>query len=291
MIVRGMRGLGDNIYQRGFVRRLATPLWLDTPWPELYADLPGVQFLRPDTRLRTQRKNVNRTATAWTPLPRGQRVLEIGYGHSDMQRGSVVDAMARKCRVQDPVFDLPKFDPPDLGLVSRYAVIRPVTSRAEWLNTARSPAPEYVARAAAELMRRGYTVVSVADLQAGAEWIEGEEPPADLRLHGGELAVEHLLGLVRGASVVVGGVGWALPASIAAGVPIFTVLGGNLGHNAPDRLVCPRRMDLSRVGWAWPNSPCRCAKKEHNCEKDIDGFDHQLSVWLDGQGLYDGSDG
>ena len=46
MIVRGMKGLGDNIYQRAFVKRLPGPVYLETPWPELYEDLPGVKFVR-----------------------------------------------------------------------------------------------------------------------------------------------------------------------------------------------------------------------------------------------------
>ena len=41
----GMHGLGDNIYQRGYVKALAERagiVWLWTPWPQLYADLRDV---------------------------------------------------------------------------------------------------------------------------------------------------------------------------------------------------------------------------------------------------------
>lgn len=288
MIVRGMRGLGDNIYQRGFVRNLQGPVWVDTPWPELYADLPHVQCIRAETQLRTQKRNVERTSYSWAKAPAGQREIRVAYGHADLARGSIVDAMRRAIRVA-PRFDLPDLGPSPLaaGAEGRpVAIVRPVTVRSEWRNEARAPLPAYVAAAAAELRRRGYHVVSLADLAPGQEWLVGEAPPVDLALHQGELAVTQLLAAVAQAAVVVGGVGWIVPACIAARTPLYTILGGNLAHNAPDRITDAGAMDLSRTGWAWPDRPCVCAKKAHNCNKVISGFDEHFSAWLDGQGLF-----
>ena len=56
----GMHGLGDNIYQRAHVRQAVangSEIYLTTPWPQLYADLPGVRCVRPNSHLRTQAKN------------------------------------------------------------------------------------------------------------------------------------------------------------------------------------------------------------------------------------------
>jgi len=47
ILVNGMYGFGDNMYQLAFVRTLAeagNEVTIVTPWPELYEDLPKHQF-------------------------------------------------------------------------------------------------------------------------------------------------------------------------------------------------------------------------------------------------------
>ncbi len=284
LLVHGMHGLGDNIYQRAFARNLDAEVYLDTPWPQLYEDLPHVHCVRAETRLRTQRKNVEAASHGWVAAPRRAKEIRIGYGHADLRNGSILSAMARQFGTSAAVFDLPDFGRSPVETDRPVAIVRPVTARREWLNTARNPKPEYIAQAASELRRRGYYVVSLADLQDGEEWLVGDPPGADLVLHKGELNITQLLAAVRHAAVVVGGVGWIVPACIAMKTPLYVVLGGQLGHNAPDKITDPA-MDLSNVGWAWPARPCKCTSKQHDCEKEIHGFDHQFVDWLDRQNL------
>lgn len=47
VLVQGMHGLGDGIYQRAFLRNLPGA-YVETPWPELYADL-DVKPVRPSS--------------------------------------------------------------------------------------------------------------------------------------------------------------------------------------------------------------------------------------------------
>lgn len=284
IMIHGMRGLGDNIYQRAFARNLDAEVYLDTPWPQLYEDLPHVHCVRAETRLRTQKKNVEAASHGWVAAPRRAKEIRIGYGHADLRHGSILGAMARQFGTSAAVFDLPDFGRSPVETDRPVAIVRPVTARREWLNTARNPKPEYIAQAADELRRRGYFVVSLADLQDGEEWLVGDPPGADLVLHKGELNITQLLAAVRHAAVVVGGVGWIVPACIAMKTPLYVVLGGQLGHNAPDKITDPA-MDLSNVGWAWPARPCKCTSKQHDCEKEIHGFDHQFVDWLDRQNL------
>jgi hypothetical protein len=157
------------------------------------------------------------------------------------------------------------------------AVIRPVTVRSEWKNEARNPKPEYVAAIAAELMDT-HTVVVVADLEAGAEWLVGELPPAHHYFVRGELNVRELLALVRDADIVVGGVGWIVPAGLALHVDTFVVLGGHGGHNAPNKIT-DRRLDLSRIGFAYPEKFCKCTNMLHACEKTISDPLGQFLGW------------
>lgn len=276
--VSGMRGLGDNIFQRAFVRTLALDrdVYLSTPWPEIYEDIPRVHFVHSATPLRTQAKNLARQPrTRWAREPRTTARIVVRYGSAELRIGSIVSAMEACFQVPPAAWDLPSFPP----YVSErpVAVIRPVTERKEWHNSARNPKPEYIAAIAADLMR-DYFVVSVADLADKHEWFIGNLPPAHKRYHAGELSVSDLLGLIRTAKVVVGGVGWIVPACIAAGTPLFCVLGGHGGHNGPAKIT-DKRMDLDHVGFAVPDRFCCCENMRHDCDKTNTKLMQQWDDW------------
>lgn len=266
-----MRGLGDNIYMRAFIKALPGRVWLDTPWPELYRDLP-VQFVKPETSLRTQSKNIIRHAR-WDRVTPGLPAIKIAYG-----REGIIPGMQRCFGVTPGEFDLPDFGPSPVS--GKYAVVRPVTVRAEWRADSRNPLPEYVAQAATELRRRGYRVVSVADLEPGKEWALDPLPDADIRYHAGELPVEQLLALIQGAAAVIGGIGWIVPAAIAAKVPAWIVCGGQGGFNHPGLITHPA-MDLARLAFAVPDNFCCCTQKQHTCDKRIDNYDARFAAWAD----------
>lgn len=279
LLIRGMYGLGDSIYQRGFVKHFPGA-YLVTAWPELYADL-DVKCVKPETRLRTQSKNMNKTRCKWHQAPSFAKTIQVSYGPQDLGGGSIVLSMKEKFGVA-PEFDLPDFGPLPLKSSKPIAIVRPVTVRREWLNPARSPKPEYVNQAARILREKGFHVVSIADIQDGQEWLVGDPPEADEYYHNGELSVTQLLAAVQNAAVVVGGVGWIVPACIAAGTPLYVILGGNGGHNAPEKITDKRYMNLRRVGWAKPERFCMCSNNNHQCEKTINGFDRKFTFWLDG---------
>jgi hypothetical protein len=284
VLIRNLWGLGDNVYSRPFVRAASGQydVHLETPWPELYADL-DIKFVLGKRRLRTQLKNMarqhpERWVRPWPPM----REVTVSYGR-DLMTMSLVNALERRwwstLRV---AFDPALFDLPDMGpslVTSRrpIAVVRPVTVRTEWRNEARNPLPEYVNALAAELMAT-HTVVAVADLEPGQEWALADLPPAHHHFVRGELTVRELLALVRDADVVVGGVGWIVPAGMALGTKTFVVLGGHGGHNAPEKIMDPR-LDTSRIGFAMPEVYCRCTNMMHNCDKRIADPVGQFSRW------------
>jgi hypothetical protein len=273
VLVHSMRGLGDNIYQRAFIKQLRRKIWIDTPWPEIYRDIPNVHFVRPVTQLRTQLKNVNKI-TKWEKAPAGLPSLKIAYS----SRGILRDM--RKCfGIAHGDFDLPPLPAPVVS--GNYVVIRPVTVREEWRADSRNPLPEYIEKAAIAMRKQGYTVVSVADLEQGKEWIVGKEPPADIRYHAGELSTEQLLALVAGAKAVIGGIGWIVPACVAAKVPALIICGGQGGYNAPE-LITSDTMDLSKMTFFVPKRFCRCTLKQHSCNKVIVDYDKKLTEWING---------
>ena len=272
--IKGMFGLGDSVYQRAFIKSLvkSTPVLLETPWPEIYQDLPNIKFLKPHTRLRTQKKNADRVdESVWAGRYYGN-AIQISYGDKGIMRG-----MRDRFKVDSSSFDLPDFDSPVSG---KYAVIRPATVRTEWSAASRNPKPEYLAECAEKLLSEGYTVISVADLEDGVEWALEPLPKATKRFHKGEFNIKELLGLIQHASVVVGGVGWMTPASIAYKVPSWVIFGGFGAFNAPENLFDKDRMDLSKIGYALPDDFCRCRDGAHKCRKDISNHAQKFADWL-----------
>ena len=279
MLINGMYGLGDSIYQRSFVREIQEQVFLRTTWPQIYRDLPNVFPVAGRTTLRTHRKNVDaQAASVWHAEPKSiARRIQYKNGSWSLTRKSILAAMQHCFGVKAKVFDLPEFEGPKIA--GEYAIVRPVTIRREWRNEARNPLAEYVCVAARQLRALGFRVVSVADLVPGAEWSE-QLPDCDEDYTHGELSLEQMLGAVRGAAIVVGGVGWIVPAAIAAGVPLITILGGMGGHNAPEK-VAGAPMNLSRTRWIYPDRFCRCIDRQHHCDKKISGFEEKFSQALE----------
>lgn len=267
MLIHGMRGLGDAIFGRAFIRQFTTDVYYDTPWPQLVADLPNVRCVKPQTTLRTQLKNVQRQAE-WVLPPKGLYPRSIRYGSTGIIRG-----LTETFGVAPGEFDLPPL--PESPVEGAYVVVRPATVRQEWRADTRNPDPHYIMIAAAYAKRLGYKVISVADLQDGHEWLVGEAPYADARYHKGELPVEQLLALIQGAKAVIGGIGWVVPACLAAKVPAWIVCGGQGGYNAPE-LICPPG---STITFAVPDNFCRCTAKQHNCDKRISNYGPKLAEW------------
>ncbi len=87
----------------------------------------------------------------------------------------------------------------------------------------------------------------------------------------GELDITRLMALFQAASMVVGGVGFALPAAIAAGAPCVMIAGGQGAYNDP-RVVTSPGMDTSRLRWLMPDAYCRCTDRLHDCPKEITDF-------------------
>lgn len=270
VVIDGMMGLGDNIYQRAFVKNFPGA-YLRTPWPELYKDL-DVKCVKPSTGLRTQSKNVAQQA-AWHSAPSTAKPLSINYSGQP-----IVAGMSAAFRRSPQAFDLPDFGQPPV--VEPYVLVRPVTVREEWRSDARNPLPEYISKAAAAARARGYAVVSVADLADGKEWSVGELPVADHTFHRGELSVSQLMALTQHAGAIIGGIGWILPAAIAAKVPALIVCGGQGGLNAPELLTDPG-MGLSRIEFLVPDNFCQCKLKRHACDKRISDYDDKLASWID----------
>lgn len=273
--VNGMYGLGDNLYQLGFVRALAKAgvhVTIVTPWPELYQDVPNIKFQRPHTSLRTQAKNASRVSVeVWSTESHFDRRISVHYGPGT----NIADDMLKQFKAV-PKWGLRSFDSPPVT-DKPYIVVRPVTVRKEWLNEARNPLPEYVDQVCQWLADR-YHIISVADLEDRQEWLVGEQPFAHERYHKGELSMTELFGLCQGAFGIVGGIGWIVPFAINTGVPTFIIAGGNGGYNHPGKLV-NHTMKLDKIKFAVPDNFCECTNNTHNCDKRISDLRGRFDDW------------
>jgi len=259
--VNMMQGLGDTIYLRAFIT--AAPedatLWLKTAWPELFEDCPRVRCVRSRTRLRTQALNEARSQVKWHDrAPKDAVELSPRY---KIGRNPILERLAPHWPWPAGPMSLPKFEP-IIKSDKPIAVVRPVTLRREWLAPARNPDPVAVCQVSKSLMR-SHHVVSVADIDGRYERLVGELPEAHERYDHGQLDVKQLLGLIQQADMVVGGVGWIVPACLAARVRCWVVLGGCLEWNSPDSLGTDEWMK-----WIFPDHPCKCGGRTHDCGDD-----------------------
>ena len=288
--MRTWGGLGDNIYLRPAVRGLTElgDVWLETPWPELFEDLP-VHFVEPRIAdrtyptldLRHARRNANtQHPKRWATLPPDAVEVRpyVRCDAANLPDGVV--QLRRHKRNAAPLptgpwtFDLPDFGPPPVS--GDYAFVRPVVTRSEWKNTARNPLPEYVATAAVLAGLKGLDIVTAADFKAGEEWADYPLPIADTAYNHGELSLRSLLALIQHARVVIGPVGFILPAALAMGTPLLLIGGGHGRTECPEWLTAPW-MDTSRLRWLQPDPFCKCSNPAHDCPKEIPDF-HTLAT-------------
>lgn len=277
--IQSLWGLGDNIYMRPIVRAIAQSsiVYTDTPWPELYQDIKNVRFYYTKRLLRTQLKNIARQEkTIWSTLPNKiNQILKPSYSFT---KGTLFTELLKTMCFENInlTLDLPEFP---RNNTRKIAIIRPVTIRTEWLNTARNPLPEYICEIADELLYRGYHVICVADIDDINERVHDCMPRATEHILNG-LPISNLLGLIQSASLVVGGPGWIIPAAVAANVPALIVYGGQGAHNAPELLI--EKHWLHKVSHILPNNFHRCTNMRcTSCDKTIQNFSEKVRNYLD----------
>jgi hypothetical protein len=285
VLLWGRRGFGDALYARPAVAACVSsgrPVYLATPWPQLFADLDVGCVPQPTGIVWSQRNLEAQPASAWARQPVGAQELDMRYRWALCRSRSMPEQMMDRVVARLPVRPLQEFSLPPLPpcpvRAERIAVLRPVTGRNDWVSTARNPRPEYLNQAAELLAAQGYHVVSVAAIHPDTEPYLGEPLFAHSRFDHAELTPLQLLALMKAADVVVSGPGWPVPAALAAGTPLIAILGGAGGTNGPPALVPSwyRRP----VSFLIPKEYCRCRHKEHDCSKEIPRFSSQLATAL-----------
>lgn len=284
LLVEGMQGLGDNLHQRAVVRQLSQrhEVWLETPWPQVYHDLP-VRCIKRHSRLRTQAKNAERGGFYSGRVPPSASRARTWYTHDGIRRhGGFLAAMCADAGVPKGDFSLPIPQAwrdqaqvwldrwqPDRPLM----LYRPLVERTEWVGcAARNPDPQAYT-ALAKGLRERFFMVSVADLVPRVEWAVSPPIDADAVLHRGELPFEVLAALAAQADLVWCSPGFMLVLAQAVRAPMVGVFGG---HEAP------MFYDHGYAENLFIGRGCDCFSKSHACDKtiDIDAARERLETFL-----------
>lgn len=291
ILIDSMHGLGDNIYQRPFVKNLVEQgnnVYIRTVLPGIYNDIKGLRFIKPGATYRTQEKSLLKESQTikWCSLPESYEVINPLYDGANLKETSIIQSMKIKFskygNMDDLVWDLPYFgwknNIDNKG--KPIAIIRPGTVRNEWRVTTRNADPKYINYSAAVLKEYGYYVISIADVDDINEFLVGQPPAADLVLHKGELGIYSTLDLMSISDVVVGGSGFILPATVSMANPhLFVIFGGRMMYDSPYKVFHPS-MNMKKISWATPTNPCYCTLSKHDCNKNILDFDSQFMKFI-----------
>ena len=279
ILIRGMHGIGDNIYSRAVLRQYSAyydQIWLETPWPQIWHDMPQLRLVAPPTNLRTQQKNMAKGHPRYETAPVGVQSLKLWYYSHEIVSGkwdSLPNAMLGNMRCTIPGdYRLPVPSAWQdrasrlIGETDKPVMIyRPLTARSEWRASAtRNPEPTAFTEIFKSI-RDKFFVISIADVDDKNEWLVSEPIDADLTFHNGQLDVETLAGLFRIADCVYAAPGFALAMAQAVETPGIFVFGGHESSKAyrSSATFAPSLM-------IDPIAPCDCFNDQHRCDKRID---------------------
>ena len=263
---QSLRGMGDNVFQRPYVYEYCKSydrVYIDTPWPHLYADMPdNLIFLRNQTKLRTQMKNMELYCSGYPQFPDEDfDSIRSGYGRSKTQ--NVYQILSSRFAKQvnffhmDPPSEWKKstaeaLEPHGISVDEPFLLVRNTTKRREWSAPERNCRNEYLQRASADFKRKTKCkVVEVADLEPPKEILDGEPiQVADARLVEGELVNPALIWAFANAAAVISCHGFALPLAQMVKANALIIFGG---YEGPERFM-HKTIDAQRVQCLTPHN-------------------------------------
>ena len=287
LVVDGYQGLGDNIFQRPFIRAACERhphVYVCTPWPQLYWDMPdNLHFIRSRSALRAQADNERMYLDEFCDNPPAlAEYAKMYYAEEQFNAGDgILTTFGKQLPLGDSSFNF-DFSPKPEWLVAadqvkmrlgmsdqeEFTIVMPPAYRVEWKNSSRACHTEYIQIALTQLKYAGYTVISIGNTNPGhEEYVEPHVVGADFCFDRGELNIETIIGLLSLARVCVSGVGMALPMCQALGTPHLCIFGG---YVKPSLLYDHDDLDMSRSRYAAPDPFCNCIDGLHaDCNKEI----------------------
>jgi len=278
IIVEGYAGLGDNFFQRPFIKELSKSkdVYLKTYHPQIYWDIPGIKFLKYEhEKFVSHKKNADRL-DVWSPIPDKAETTGLPYYWNGFRLGMTIKEQYQEVMpVRNYDFSFPvkqewvdrakdiiaSFDTGG----KKICLVKFPSRRKEWSAIAREPKPEYL-QMLIDRYKDEYFFISLADLRGGNEEFYVAPRNIDKEFHYGELTVEDIFGLIKISDMVICGSCFLFPAGVAVGTKTF-VIGG--GTQDPSWFVDEKEhADVLRI--VKPMPFCRCNNPRHeSCNKEI----------------------
>lgn len=293
-------GLGDNMYERPFVVEMGKgfdEVYVETPFPQLYWDQDPARFnfVPRWSILHLQNWAIVDFQGVWSEAPAPDTVTkktcfwESGLGNPI---ASVPDRFFKDSGLDSFSFSLPvnpKWYEEAAGFLNcinlqadPLCIVKRPTIRKEWPNPARNPRIEYFQHAINEMRRRGYTILSVASVRPGEEDLDGEVAGIDLALHRDEISIWGLLGLIHRYSILcICPPSFFIPFCLGTGAASFCIYGGS----AHPRRHVSTGIHAPLYDLAAPDPFCDCGQMDHDCNKEIKGFEKKFESYLNRLGL------
>ena len=278
VVYRGYAGIGDNIWQRPFVKDMAGKVdefYIETYTPQIYWDIPNVKFIKPEKHKFEMHWNiVNSLPTeTWSEIPSNAKMLRKPAYWSGFKFGLTIPQQfedlwdTETYNLEFPVKD--EWTEEGRNIVQnlntkgkKICVIHFPTKRPEWQCPARDPKPEYM-QLIIDRYKDEYFFISLADLRNEEFYYTPQN--IDKEFHQGELSLEQIIGVVKNADMIVSGNCYLFALGLAIGTKTFYIGGGTQDV----KLFMDSRMDLSKMAYVQPEPFCGCFQNDHNCNKDI----------------------
>lgn len=273
-------GFGDNIYERPFVIKATREndrVYLFTPFPEIYPNIPNLFFTKPITQLRAQKKNIDRIpASVWaTPPPAPYTRKQFDYHRGRLQQNlNIIQGFEDSIgKINQLDFNMPAKPEwltkaqailKNINTEKKICIVKRPTLRREWLNISRNPKLEYI-QLLIDTYKDEYFFISVADVNGTDEWLDGVLSGIDLDLNHGQTDIFTTAGLCALSDMVIGYPSYFLPLCISLKTKFFCIYGGSI---KPELLTDPR-MGTETYSFAAPDPFCNCIENDHQCKKDI----------------------
>lgn len=285
VLIRSLRGMGDQIYLRPFLREWAKKfeVWVDSSFPELFHDIPQVRVYQlggtmgntESLFLRYHKECEGKHKLPFAPVDYSIKEF-VTYSMNDLRSGKTILESFNKFVVPEPFdFSLKVKDEwesearkllTDGVHAGNYLILKAPTLRKEWMCSSRSPRMDYYWPLVEKARKEGYKIVSMAYLQDGEEWFDGEfrDDLVDIKLHG-FLPLGTIIGLFSLSAGVISFPSFALPLCMAIQKKLFLIYGGYVPH----KHLVDKRVNHKNIYAVEPSPFCFCMDENHNCKKDI----------------------
>ena len=289
LLLRGMLGIGDNLYLLPYIRYLSNyfdRIYLRTCFPQIFWDIPANVYLLPRGTTHTPHsENVESNKEMFSEeLGINWPETDLRYTALDLRDGScwtgiekriskqgwnnvaIPNKLNYKLKIKNGWMLSAEELLKSLGINVPFAIARSCTHRWDWNCPAKTPDPRAL-QYGVDLVSEKMPVIELGYLNRREEFVDGPYQNTHSRFVKGEVSITTLIALMKLAKVTLSPPGFAQPVSVAIGCPSVVFFGGYTGQWSFE----DPRVDSSWVKPIYPEPFCNCVNRWHeDCNREID---------------------